>query len=53
MSCPRLSPGLRSRSPGLLQFGLMACEHPFCLGCIRNWRQKVDGPADVDSVSLG
>jgi hypothetical protein len=29
----------------------MACEHAFCIGCIRSWRQKIDGPADVDSVS--
>lgn len=34
------------------KFGLMACEHAFCLGCIRSWRQKTDGPADLDSVSV-
>ncbi|GAB4814955.1 hypothetical protein N2152v2_002001 [Parachlorella kessleri] len=41
---------LENADPRERKFGLMACEHPFCLGCIRNWRQKVDGPADVDSA---
>ena len=31
------------------KFGLLNCEHPFCLSCIRNWRSQT-GVADVDSV---
>lgn len=23
------------------RFGLLNCEHPFCISCIRNWRSKV------------
>jgi E3 ubiquitin-protein ligase makorin len=30
------------------RFGLMACEHAFCLGCIRNWRST----AEVDKVTV-
>ncbi|KAF6262683.1 hypothetical protein COO60DRAFT_1699128 [Scenedesmus sp. NREL 46B-D3] len=29
------------------RFGLMACEHAFCLGCIRNWRST----AEVDKAT--
>ncbi|WIA17572.1 hypothetical protein OEZ85_014399 [Tetradesmus obliquus] len=29
------------------RFGLMACEHSFCLGCIRSWRST----AEVDKVT--
>ena len=32
------------------RFGLLACNHPFCLGCIKNWR--TEGGADVDTVSV-
>lgn len=31
------------------RFGLMACEHAFCLGCIRNWRAT--GEVDAKTVS--
>jgi E3 ubiquitin-protein ligase makorin len=31
------------------RFGLMACEHPFCLGCIRNWRST--GEVNAKTVS--
>jgi hypothetical protein len=31
------------------RFGLMACEHAFCLACIRNWRQT--GEVDTKTVS--
>ena len=34
------------------RFGLLSCDHPFCLACVRGWRSHVDGGADVDSVSL-
>jgi E3 ubiquitin-protein ligase makorin len=33
------------------RFGLLACDHPFCLPCIRNWRSKNDdGTVDVDTA---
>ena len=34
------------------RFGLLDCEHIFCLGCVRSWRCQVDGDADVDTVSI-
>lgn len=34
------------------RFGLMACDHIFCLPCIRNWRSADDGNVDVTSVGL-
>ena len=37
--------------PGERRFGLLACEHPFCLACIRGWRSHTDGGADLDNVS--
>ncbi|GAX86208.1 hypothetical protein CEUSTIGMA_g13622.t1 [Chlamydomonas eustigma] len=30
------------------RFGLLACDHPFCLSCIRSWRAT--GEADLDSA---
>ena len=41
---------LSKANPAERKFGLLACEHPFCLGCIRAWRQKLDGGADVDTA---
>jgi hypothetical protein len=32
------------------RFGLMSCEHAFCLGCIRNWRAT--GEVEVKTVRL-
>ena len=32
------------------KFGLLSCDHAFCLTCIRNWRSNVSGGADVDSA---
>ena len=32
-------------------FGLLSCEHAFCLGCIRGWRSHHEGGADTDTVS--
>ena len=32
------------------QFGLLDCEHAFCLCCIRGWRSHLEGGADLDSV---
>ena len=33
------------------KFGLLSCEHAFCLGCIRGWRSHHEGGADTDTVS--
>ncbi|GMH43698.1 hypothetical protein BSKO_11620 [Bryopsis sp. KO-2023] len=32
------------------RFGLMACDHVFCLSCIRNWRSNTDGTVDIASA---
>lgn len=32
------------------KFGLLDCEHAFCLSCIRQWRQNIASGADVESV---
>jgi E3 ubiquitin-protein ligase makorin len=32
------------------KFGLLSCEHAFCLGCIRGWRSHHEGGADTDTV---
>lgn len=34
------------------KFGLLSCEHAFCLGCIRGWRSHHEGGADTDTVRL-
>ena len=39
-----------SKSPEHRKFGLMGCDHCFCLGCIRNWRSQ--SGADLDTVRL-
>lgn len=33
------------------RFGLMQCEHVFCITCIRNWRANDDGSADIETVN--
>ncbi|CAG9464997.1 unnamed protein product [Pedinophyceae sp. YPF-701] len=33
--------------PSERMFGLLACEHPFCLKCIRAWRAKTDAGIDI------
>ena len=40
-------------NPSERRFGLLSCDHSFCLACVRGWRSHVDGGADVDSVSPG
>ena len=46
-----LEPVLSKAAPGDRKFGLLpACSHPFCLRCIRDWRQKTDAGADLDTV---
>ncbi len=32
------------------KFGLLSCDHAFCLGCIRSWRNNVESGADVSTV---
>ena len=39
---------LSNPDPTNRKFGLLACEHPFCLPCIRGWRQT--GEADTETV---
>lgn len=34
------------------KFGLLSCDHAFCLGCIRGWRSHHEGGADTDTVSI-
>lgn len=36
--------------PGARKFGLMSCDHAFCLGCIKSWRATQDGSVDVETV---
>ena len=33
------------------KFGLLSCDHAFCLGCIRGWRAHHEGGADTETVS--
>ncbi len=43
---------LEKQSVGARKFGLLACEHAFCLGCIKAWRSKTDGVVDLETVRL-
>ena len=36
--------------PSDRRFGLLACDHPFCLSCIRSWRSQFATGADVDAA---
>ncbi len=36
--------------PAERRFGLLNCEHAFCLSCIRNWRQQYSTGADVEQA---
>ena len=38
--------------PSERRFGLMSCDHPFCLACVRGWRANIDSGADIDTVNL-
>ena len=44
---------MEKENPSERRFGLLSCDHPFCLACVRGWRSHMDGGADVDSVSSG
>jgi E3 ubiquitin-protein ligase makorin len=37
-------------NPAERRFGLLNCEHAFCLSCIRNWRQQYATGADVEQA---
>ena len=37
-------------APAERRFGLLDCDHAFCLACIRGWRAHTEGGADVASV---
>ncbi|KAG1668994.1 hypothetical protein FOA52_000587 [Chlamydomonas sp. UWO 241] len=39
---------LSQPTPSDRRFGLLTCNHPFCLKCIRGWRSK--GTADLDTA---
>ena len=41
---------LDKAAPAERKFGLLDCDHAFCLGCIRGWRAHTDGGADMASV---
>lgn len=45
-----LEPVLLKEEPSARCFGLLECEHCFCLKCIRNWRGNTF--ADKDSATL-
>ena len=42
---------MEKENPSDRRFGLMSCDHTFCLGCVRGWRSNADGEADVNTVS--
>lgn len=39
---------LSKPNPSERRFGLMSCDHPFCLACIRGWRAT--GTADLETA---
>ena len=41
---------MQKDKPSERKFGLLDCEHAFCLGCIRSWRSNTEGEADVSTV---
>jgi Zinc finger, C3HC4 type (RING finger) len=38
--------------PSARKFGLLACEHAFCLRCIRSWRGTGESDATTETVSI-
>ena len=45
---------LEKENPAQRQFGLLDCDHAFCLGCIRNWRgTSLEQWTDFESVRMG
>ena len=41
-----------AQDPHGRKFGLLDCEHAFCLGCIRGWRSNADASA-AETVRRG
>ena len=39
---------LEKENPSDRKFGLMACDHVFCLKCIRTWRSAEGSAFDID-----
>lgn len=44
---------LSKPDPSERKFGLLDCNHAFCLSCIRDWRSRTESGADVETVRLG
>lgn len=49
--CICLEPVLGKPHASQRRFGLLECEHAFCLECIRSWRSNTEGEADVSTVN--
>lgn len=48
--CICLERVMEKANPAERRFGLLACHHAFCLGCIRNWRSQNTSGMDVDAA---
>lgn len=48
--CICLERVMEKANPAARRFGLLACHHAFCLGCIRNWRSQNTSGMDVDAA---
>ena len=48
--CICLERVMEKTNPAERRFGLLACHHAFCLGCIRNWRTQNTSGVDVDTA---
>ena len=48
--CICLERVMEKANPAERRFGLLACHHAFCLGCIRNWRSQNTSGVDVDAA---
>jgi Zinc finger, C3HC4 type (RING finger) len=43
---------MAQQPPSARKFGLLACEHAFCLRCIRSWRGTGENDATTETVSV-
>merc|ERR1711903_356668 len=48
--CICLERVMEKANPAARRFGLLACHHAFCLGCIRNWRSQNTSGMDIDAA---